>query len=110
VLVVSCPVGRSATRIDRNQQDVGEKRSERNEDRAGGGASGHEIKIARAQAVVHQAAQAWPCCDNLYDKRPAEEAAYHGAIQPKHWPERHRPRVAMHAVSGSASASAGSGI
>src|SRR5262245_29826008 len=44
----------TGTRVHESERDVGHERAEREEDRAGAGAAGHEIDVARAQGVEHQ--------------------------------------------------------
>src|SRR5262245_22307067 len=65
----------TGARIHEAERNVGQQRAEREEDGAGAGTAGHEIDVARAQRVEHQAAEAWPCRDDLHRERSAQQCA-----------------------------------
>src|SRR5947209_785752 len=72
--------GLDCARIDEDERHVGHDRADREEDRAGGRATGDQIEIARAERVEHQDAESGPGRDGLDGKRSAEQRADDQAI------------------------------
>ena len=81
-------------RIDERERDVREQRAEGEEQRAGAGAAGDQIDVARAQRVEHQPAEARPRGDHFDGERSAEQRADDQAVDRGDRPQRRLERVA----------------
>ena len=82
------------TRIHDAERDVRQQRAEREEQRAGAGAAGDEVDVARAQRVEHQPAEARPRGDHFDRERSAEQRADDQAVDRGDRTQRRLERVA----------------
>ena len=88
------PASRCARGSTSAEREVRHQRAAGEEQRAGAGAAGDQIDVARAQRVEHQAAEARPRGDHFDRERSAEQRADDQAVDRRDRPERRLERVA----------------